>query len=81
MTCEQLRIKITDGVVTVKKTKNPNANCIICDKRFYSYAKSLGFEDSCPDCKVSDVQFMNKFIKRLGVYHDLYCKEGAPLET
>lgn len=48
-------IKLAMTTVRVKKTKRPNAVCINkeCKKRFYSYIKSVGFEDRCPECKTN----------------------------
>jgi hypothetical protein len=35
----------------VKKTKKPNAKCLKCGKRIYSYAVSCGFQGvECEEC-------------------------------
>ena len=45
-------VKLAMNTVAVKKTKSPNARCIKCDKKMYSYAASLGFEGvTCKECK------------------------------
>lgn len=49
---ETKRVKIASGNVLVKKTKRPNATCIKCEKKIWSYAASLGFEGvTCKECK------------------------------
>ena len=52
------KIELAMATVTVKKTKRPNAICINkeCKRRFYSYIKSVGFEDLCPECKEKGVE-------------------------
>ena len=47
----QKLVKLAMNTVVVKKTKQPNATCIKCNKKLYSYAASLGFEGvTCKDC-------------------------------
>ena len=44
-------VKLAMNQVVVKKTKRPNATCIKCDKKIWSYAASLGFEGvKCKEC-------------------------------
>lgn len=51
-TNQQKIVKLAMNKVLVKKTKQPNATCIQCNKKMYSYAASLGFEGvTCKECK------------------------------
>jgi hypothetical protein len=48
-------VKLAMNKVVVKKTNKPNAKCIQCSKKIYSYAASLGFEGvTCKECKESN---------------------------
>ena len=50
---QQIKIvQLSMNQVVVKKTKQPNAKCIQCDKKIWSYAASLGFDGvTCAECK------------------------------
>jgi len=49
---EFFKVKIASGVVKIPKTKKPNAKCIKCGQRFFSPARTLGFDGlECKECE------------------------------
>ena len=48
-------VRLAKGYTTVRKTKNPNAVCMKCHKKIFSWSASCGFEGViCKSCNGKD---------------------------